>query len=144
MANTIAEIVQALASVKIATTVAEAVGITVPAELATFENDALVALNTVQGFQPPSSLTADLSNVVAAANGLSSIINLPSLSGILNALVKIKSLDQDITSGQIAIIGNVGASFDGVADRVIFAAYRESGTFAKMVDSGTTDTSVTG
>jgi hypothetical protein len=138
MASTLSEIVNVLAQVKLATSIATAVGITVPAILTDFEAAATTALAAVA---IPDDLSNTLDDVAAAATALAALApRNTSISAILTALQKLPSFAADLASGQIAVIGSVSASFSGVADKVIVAAYRSSGPFASIVDSGTTDT----
>jgi hypothetical protein len=140
MANPLSEILDTLAQVKLATVVAQGIGVTVPSVLTTFETDAVAALSSIEGFEPPSSLTNDLNDVSEAATALSGLASGPTMPDLIVALQRIPTTAADLAAGELAIIGQVQARFAGVVDTVVIGAYRESGQFAKIVDSGTTDT----
>jgi hypothetical protein len=141
MANALSEIVAVLTQVKVATLIAEAVGIAVPPALTSFETTATAVLSGVENLAVPHSLSADLSDAATVAAAITPLLQNTSLSKIVTAIQAINATNQNLASGQLAIIGLVGASFDGVADKVIVAAYRESGAFAKLVDQGVVDSS---
>ena len=139
MANTITEIVDVLTQAKLATIIAEAVGINVPPALSKAETAASAVLATAQNLEVPDSLSADLADATTVAAAITPLLQSTSLSKIVTAVQSINATNANLTNGQIAIIGVVNASFDGVQDKVVIAAYRESGAFAQIVDQGVTD-----
>lgn len=143
MANTLSEVINVLTQVKLATTIAAFVGIDIPEVFTTFENDATAAISAISNFVAPITLTNDITDAETAATAIAPLLQGTSLNNIINAIQGIAASASDLSSGQLAVLGSVTASFSGTSDKVIVAAYRESGTFAQIVDSGTTDTAVT-
>jgi hypothetical protein len=139
MSNIVTEIVNGLAQVKVATMIAEAVGVAVPHALTNFEATASTALATLQPIEAPTSLSADLNDAVTVATAFTPLLKNMNLGNVVAAVQSIPATKANLESGQIAIIGVVGASFHGVSDEIVVAMYRKSGNFAKLVDQGVTD-----
>jgi hypothetical protein len=134
------DLVDALTQVRAATAVANSIGIALPPQLAQFESDAYVALTSVQALTVPTSLDSAITDATHIADALAPLAHTSDFASILAAVQSIPATDQNLKNGQLAVLGIVGASFDGVEDKVVIAAYRASGTFANIVNEGVTDT----
>jgi len=100
--------------------------------------EALGAEDTAKtGLTVPESLLSNINEVAQAATGIAMLASGPTLTGIVTVMKQIPATGANLAAGQFAVIGIVELPPD--PERVVVGAYRESGAFAKLVDTGGVD-----
>lgn len=93
---------------------------------------ALVAF--INSLKTPNSVQNDISDAIAVLALIEGIDpGLALAGGALQVVQKIEAENNDLTNNQAALLGTVGASFNGQPDKVMVLAIRESSPLAKQL-----------
>jgi hypothetical protein len=88
----------------------------------------------VASWKPTDSITNDIADGIALLAAIETVDpGLAIAGGILQVLTKEESQYSNLVNDQAALVGTVGATFDGQADKVVVLALRESSPLAKQL-----------
>lgn len=88
----------------------------------------------VASWKPTDSITNDISDAIAVLAAINEADpGLALAGGILQVLEKSDIQYNDLVNNQAALLGTVGATFNGTPDKVMTFAIRESSPLAKQL-----------
>jgi hypothetical protein len=91
-------------------------------------------VNLLSVLKSPNSIQNDVADGIAILSTVEGIDpGLALAAGTLKALENINTEYTDLVNNQAALVGTVGATFDGMADKVMVFAIRESSPLAKQL-----------